>query len=274
MPNVRVNNRRVVGVDFSGARDAGNRIWVAEGEFGSDGARIAACRRARDLAGGAVAREAALGALVHHIAGSGDAFVGLDFPFGLPSPLVVEPDWEAFVRAFPRRYPTAESFRVSCRSVTGGKEIKRLTDVEARVPFGVFNLRLFRQTHAGIATVLHPLVSSDRARAVPMQSAAAGKPVLVEACPASLLKSEGLYGSYKGRAGALRDARRSIVEALVERKILAPLPHSIRSEVLNDPGGDALDSVIAAICAVRAANDASARAVRNPSEAIEARVFF
>lgn len=266
--------RRVLGVDFSGARDAGNRIWVAEGVATAKGVKIDTCRRARDLPGGAVVKDAALEALVTQIALAGDAVIGLDFPFSLPASLIVEPDWESFVASFADKYPTADSFRDACRLATGGKELKRRTDVESRVPFGVFNLRLYRQTHAGISQVLRPLVTCGAVCVVPMQPPEPGKPTLVEACPASLLKREGLYPSYKGNTETHDSARRDIVGGLMRKNLLAPLPRSLRSTVLGDPGGDALDAVIAAICAFRAAIDPTAFVPRDDLEALEARVFF
>lgn len=261
-------------MDFSGARDAGKRIWVAEGVATAKGVKIESCRRARDLPGGAVGLDAALGALVTHIASAGDAVIGLDFPFSLPESLITEPDWESFIASFAGKYPTADSFRDACRLATGGKELKRRTDVEARVPFGAYNLRLYRQTYAGIGRVLCPLVSSGRARTAPMQPPEPGKPILVEACPASLLKREDLYPSYKGGGDSPREARKTIVAGLAGRRLLAPLPHLVRREVIDDPGGDALDSVIAAICAFRAANDPTALAPRDGQERLEARVFY
>jgi hypothetical protein len=41
--------RRVYGVDFGGAKDAGNRIWIASGVVAKDTLPIETCCRARDL---------------------------------------------------------------------------------------------------------------------------------------------------------------------------------------------------------------------------------
>ena len=40
---------RIYGVDFSGAKDAGKKIWIAEGVVKGDSLLIEDCFRARDL---------------------------------------------------------------------------------------------------------------------------------------------------------------------------------------------------------------------------------
>ncbi len=265
---------RVLGVDFSGARDAGTKIWIAEAIVTANGIEIESCRRARDLPGGAVDRDRALRALVEHLAGKTDALAGLDFPFSLPPELIPDQSWEEFVSGFARRFPTPASFRDDCTDRGGGHELKRRTDVEARVPFSAYNLRLFRQTYWGIRDVLHPLIANDAARVIPIQTPRAGATVIAEICPASILKREGLYGSYKGRDPRLRMARASIVEQLIERRALRRPGACVLSRMLDDTGGDALDAVIAAIGAARVIANPDTMRPRDALDRIEARVYF
>ncbi len=265
---------RVLGVDFSGARDAGNKIWIAEAIVTASGIEIESCRRARDLPGGAVDRDHALGALVELLAGESDTLAGFDFPFSLPAKLIFERSWEEFVSAFAQRYPTPESFRDDCTDRSDGRELKRRTDVEARVPFSAYNLRLYRQTYWGIRDVLHPLIVNDSARVIPMQIPRAGVSVIAEICPASTLKREELYGSYKGRGPKLRMAREFIVEQLIERCALQRPGKSDLSNILDNNGGDALDAVIAAIGAARVIADPGVMRPRDALDRIEARVYF
>ena len=265
---------RVIGVDFSGARDAGNAIWIASGTADGPHVRIETCTPASALPDGGAEKDRALAALVAFIADAGDAVIGLDFPFSLPAEMIPETRWEDFVGGFLARYPTPQAFRESCMKAANGKELKRRTDREARVPFSAYNLRLYRQTYEGIGRVLCPLVSEDRARVLPMQRRHPGKPSLAETCPASFLKREDLYPSYKGPGEPPREARRHIVSTLVRRKLIAPLPRRIRTTVIDNKGGDALDSVIAAACAARAGCDPDADTPRDALERIEARVFF
>lgn len=267
-----MTRQRVIGVDFSGARQAGDRIWIAVGTQIRGCLTLEECFPARELSNGDRDRDSALAALRTFLAGERRAAAGLDFPFSLPKPLIRETRWEAFLRAFPGRYPDADSLRESCRGAANGRELKRRTDGSARVPFSAYNLRLYRQTHAGIAGVLLPLVESDAARVVPMQAPASGKVLLAETCPASLLKRLDLYRSYKGRGDVLRDARRNLLKVFVYRGLLNEPDNSLAEIAIEDTGGDALDSVLAAVAA---ANLPRLRGTaRDPVERIEGRVYF
>ncbi|MCH9672833.1 MAG: hypothetical protein K0U93_15460, partial [Gammaproteobacteria bacterium] len=59
--------------------------------------------------------------------------------------------------------------------------------------------------------------------------------------------STDLYVSYKGKTAELLNARRNILDALESRNLLAPICPSLRETIIADPGGDALDAVIAAV---------------------------
>jgi hypothetical protein len=261
---------RVAGVDFSGAREAGKNIWIAGGDVTPAGVRIDSLHRAADLPGGAKEFTPAINALVAHVATLTDHIIGFDFPFSLPADLIGQRTWPSFVRSFAHDYAEPEAFRDHCRSVTGGKEHKRKTDTEARVPWCAYNLRLYRQTWAGIGHVLFPLMKNNRVRVIPMQTEQVGKPLIAEICPASLLKREGLYNPYKGRSPALRAAREDIVQSLTRRGLLAPIRGGLRRTVLDNPGGDALDAVLSAIAAALI----DTALPRDKYDRIESRVYF
>lgn len=78
--------------------------------------------------------------------------------------------------------------------------------------------------------------------------------VVHEVCPASTLKEEDLYLPYKGSSEDHRQARRDILENL-ERKEVKIQSTELRSTVIGDAGGDALDSVVAAVATYRAWKD-------------------
>jgi hypothetical protein len=250
---------RIYGVDFSGAADAGNRIWLAEGVVEGERLSILVCRRARDLPDSGPARDRCLAALREFIATLGPSAIGLDFPFGLPAELVEDPGWEAFVRFFATRYPTPRSFREGCTAATAGTELKRITDRQWRTPFSPYNLRLYRQTYHGIRDLLGPWVRAGSVCVLPMQPPVSGRPWLLEICPASTLKWLGrlthqrLSVPYKRRSDEHRAARRRILRAVEARGDLTVPDPALRAAILDDPGGDALDSVIAAWAAFRAA---------------------
>lgn len=243
------------GVDFSGATDAGNRLWVACVRREGARLRLASCVPGRELPGGGRSREAALAALVALVGREPDAVFGMDFPFAPTADLLDAPDWVTFVRAFPRRFATPEAFRSWCRERTGGKEPKRRTDVLARVPFGSFNLRVYRQTFYGLRDLLSPLVTRDLARVLPMQPAASHLARVVEICPASTLQGEDLY-RVEGRHRSYKDASLRPARAFLWRSLEARFglvaPGALKARVLDDAGGDALDAVIAACATARA----------------------
>jgi hypothetical protein len=62
---------RVFGIDFSGAKDAGDRIWIAGGPVADGVLAIESCYPARDLSGAGKKRDRCLEALCTSIADSG-----------------------------------------------------------------------------------------------------------------------------------------------------------------------------------------------------------
>jgi len=257
---------RVVGVDFSGAVQAGRKIWVTLAEPAGAALHVRDVRRAEALPDGGAGRARALAALVDWLLGLGPGAVGLDFPFGLHWDLVPERTLAAFIAAFPLRYPTPEAFRSACWYAGGERALKRRCDVEARTPFAAHNLRLYRQTWYGIAEVLGPLCRAG-ARLLPQEPAHPGRLWLLETCPASALKQRGWYGPYKGRTPAHRRARAALLRHVQAEGVA--VPPRLRAGLLSDAQGDALDSVLCAWIAWRAVRDP---ALLRPSLAPEHRV--
>ncbi len=265
---------RVYGVDFSGAKDAGKKIWIASGIIEEDTLRIDECRRADTLPGSGKSRSQCLTALRDFIAREKACALGFDFPFGLPRPLVKQESWEDFVLSFPGDYSSPEEFRRVCREAAGGRELKRVTDRESRTPFSPCNLWLYRQTYYGIRDLLYPLVRDHLACVLPMQTALPDRPWVLEICPASTLKRQGLYLSYKGGTDAHHTARVLVLERLEAIGALSTPTQAVRSAILEDRGGDALDSVIAAFATFRALRDPALLAVEgNEAYALEGYVY-
>lgn len=235
------------GVDFSGAQNAGRRIWLAVANVEGDTLVVQTIQRAADLPGGAINRDQAIIALGDFIASAPPrSLFGLDFPFGLPLMLVNTTTWADFALRFGDDYPDAEIFPAYCRDVTNGKELRRLTDEEAKTPFCAYNLRLYRQTYYGIRDLLAPLVREELVSVLPM-TRAAERPWLIEVCPASTLKRLNLYRPYKGNDAGRQTARAQILDALSDL-YLAP---DMRALVLSDANGDVLDSILCAYTAYK-----------------------
>ena len=240
------DSHEIVGVDFSGAKDAGKKIWIAQGVIKGDVLMIIECFQAKDLPGAGRHRERSLIALREFIRKQKDSIFGLDFPFGIPINLVKEKSWEKFVISFDGTYINPGELRMVCKLAAGGKELKRFTDVEAKTPFSPYNLRLYRQTYFGIKDVLGPLIRNNAACVLPMQKPLPDRAWVIEICPASTLRRENLSLPYKGRGEKYRTGRVKILKGIEKTGALIIKESGLRSKILENRGGDALDSVIAA----------------------------
>lgn len=244
----------IYGIDFSGAQDAGKKIWIAEGVVKGDSLLIEDCFRARDLQDSGNELYKCLSALKDFMKENQDAAFGLDFPFGLPYVQVEQESWKEFIIAFPNLYDSPDHFRETCFSNAGNRELKRKTDREAKTPFSPYNRRIYKQTYYGISEILNPLVRGNHVCVLPMEKPISGKAWILEICPASTLKVEGLYDRYKDKN--LNDDRGSVRAKILKRikrigllKLKSKRLHKI---ILEDRNGDALDSVIAAMATFRA----------------------
>ncbi len=263
---------RVFGVDFSGAVDAGRKIWIASGTVENDVLLVDSCRRGDRLPNSTIERDVCLDALRRLVASERSAIFGLDFPFGLPRDLVGGRTWEEVV-ALVAQQVNAEAFRSFCVRASPGREVRRVTDRQARTPFSPYNVRVFRQTYHGIAGLLAPLIRSGLASILPMQCPDDRRAWILEVCPASTLKALGLYRPYKGRSDRCRAMRRAIVETLERIGPLRIADGTCRTMMLEDDGGDALDSVVAALGVCRTLRSLSAAPTSDPAYAVEGYVY-
>lgn len=168
MPDTPCLPQRVYGVDFSGAKKAGTRIWIASATIAGETLEIEDCCQAKDLPGSAVERDQCLDALRYFISAQKTCSLGLDFPFGLPKKVVRANSWEEFVLSFGNHYLDPEQFREICWVAAGNCEERRDTDRISQTPFSPYNRRLYRQTYYGIRDVLAPLVRDQLVCVLPM----------------------------------------------------------------------------------------------------------
>ena len=264
--------RAVCGVDFSGAQDAGKKIWIACGDILDDAILISECFPAEDLPGSGQQRDQAIGALRAFIRKKRDCIFGLDFPFGIPRVFVAEESWEEWLGAFPERYTNPEGFRRLCHLASNGKELKRATDVENKTPFSPYNLRLFRQTFFGVKDLLSPLIREKAVCVLPFQKPQGARPWIIEICPASTLKTKNLSFPYKGSGRDRKVSREKILRAMEKTGVLKVQKPSMRKRIIENRGGDALDSVIAAYATFKALNHGLTPETSAPY-AVEGRVY-
>jgi hypothetical protein len=266
------------GVDFSGAKKAGDNTWVARlvptGRRRGPPFELVALDRLTKLVGTAD-RGPALRHLVGLVLASDAALWGFDFPFGLP------------VELFPHGTPWADQFAflaewgdeayacgLDClrraKLVGDRMHIRRATDTAAKAPFDCYHYRIIYQTFYGMRDVVGPLRASRGTAVLPFQyrRLPAARRVVVECCPGSVLKRVGLpHQNYKQPAGGPLTRKRLKTRHLILAG-LAPwvrLADSHRRVMMRNPGGDALDAVIAAAGAARAVAAADHRAIaRHP----------
>ena len=257
----------IYGVDFSGARLAGRHAWVARIERAAPPSPSAyrLTRLARlDALAGAAERETALAHLVKAVAASDGALWALGFPFGLPVEVLPQTEqggWPSQIEFLREWGEDAYAAGVEClnRAKALGHQghIRRLTDVETRAPWDTYSYRIIYQTFYGMRDVLGKLWGTDGTVILPFDYARlpGARRVVVEACPASTLKRLGLpHTGYKVTgAGALtaahRRARRQIVAGLAGH---VSVGRARRRLLMQDPAGDALDALVAAVGAAGA----------------------
>lgn len=247
--------REIIGVDFSGAAEAGRNIWIARCAIAKGRRlRLTSLDRLENLAGSAK-RDVALPWLLNDIQTSDRALWGIDCPFGLPVELGWK-NWPALLRAMTKWTTGASEFGRHCcersMSAVGTMHVRRMTDRETRTPFDCHHYRIIHQTFHGIRELMVPLRRDPTTCVLPfdVDTLATADRVVAEACPGSTLKRLALpHSRYKqakpGRVAARFIKTRKTILAGIEPFV--EIDETSRRTMLNNPGGDALDAVLAAV---------------------------
>ena len=276
----------VFGVDFSGARLAGRNTWLARLESTgliSPAYRLAGLSSLERLCGSAE-RGPALAHLVERIGVSDGALWAMDFPFGLPVE-VLEPGsaWGVQFDFLREWGDDAYGLGLEClrraKALGGPNHIRRQTDLDAKAPFDCYHYRIIYQTFYGMRDGLGPLLRRPRTAILPFhyRRLSTARRVLVEACPSSTLKRMGLpHQNYKQPQGGpltakRRRTRRDLIDGLSSLVEFTP---GDRLVMMRNPGGDALDAVVAAVGATHAWGACDHRVVaRHPRYPREGRLY-
>lgn len=267
---------RIYGVDFGDDFESGVALWVSEATVEDGELRVLDCRSASERFGVSGDRSLVLGSLTSFLATVPDSsVVGLDFPFGLPDELIPVDDWTTFLARFPDWFTSPEDLHRRClmhaELVSGNRTtILRETD-EPLGALSPYDHRLQARTFYGIRDVLRPLVTTALVAVLPMMEPTQSRPSLLETYPAGTLEELEVHvAGYKDDSERARNRRAENLDSLQDHGVeLAP---EVRSRVMGDTGGNALDSVVAAFAAHRnAANDLRASWV--PQREVEGHVF-
>ncbi|WP_286177944.1 DUF429 domain-containing protein [Stieleria mannarensis] len=269
----------VMGVDYSGAAQAGKTAWIAELAAAgplrvADDAprfRLASLHPLGRLAGGDD-RDRVNRYLVDRISTQSETVWGCDFPFGLPIELNLG-DWREQLSHASEFDGSAKEFGRSLVERTeqalGTKHVRRTTDRETQTPFDCYHYRIIYQTFHGMRDVLAELVADRNVAVLPFQYAKAGRGVassiLVEACPSSTLKRLELpHQRYKRSGGKPPEETHKRTRRTILKTVSSYVEISAhrRRVIMNDPGGDALDAVLAGLGAWLGVTRADHRAIQ------------
>jgi hypothetical protein len=263
----------------SGAADADS--GAADADSGATGAaderlRVVDCRRATEYLDVDPDRDAAVPALARFLGTRGDdVAAGLDFPFGLPEPVVAADEWAGFLRWLPgwADDPSDLARQSEARATLEGDaaQLRRETEepLGALSPYGV---RLRAQTFYGIRDVLRPLVLSGTARVLPMQEPTGDGPRLLEVYPAGTLDRLDCHDTrYKSDDESARDRRTENVQALADAGLA--LDDEVRDRAVENAEGDALDAVVAAFAAYQHTRDQGDLRTGDDTVALEGYIY-
>jgi hypothetical protein len=280
--------QHVYGVDFSGAKKAGENTWVAHlvpdpRKSNPHRLRLINLQCLTRLAGTAD-REPALQTLVQLVRQSDAALWAFDFPFGLPVE-VMPPRSSWFDQLDWVRGWGDDAYELGLECLRRAKaaglrmHVRRCSDNESRAPFDPYHYRIIYQTFFGMRDVLGPLAASRGAAVLPFQyrRLPTARRVLVESCPGSLLKKLGLpHQNYKQPAGGpltwkRLKTRHRLMDWLAGQVVF---DDGHRRAMMRNGGGDALDAVIAGVGASLGWREADHAAIRrHPRYRREGRMF-
>jgi len=264
---------RCWGIDWSGAKLAGNKVWRAELDPTTksilDVSRPWADKSASDVVDGVVA----------WLADLGDAWVALDFPFGMAS------DDQASLVGSASADPRERGQRVAERYATIGDFIltasqqrligrhRRATDqdTDQRAPFAPLLYQLIYQTYWG-----HRLLARLPEGGVAVlpwdHDAPHARVRVIEACPAMLLRAVGESNQrYKLKKGT--EARRqALLEAVMTKTGWTCRP-GIVEKAARDVEGDVLDAILCGLAAWRASAANHAAILSRPNRPEEGHIY-
>jgi len=245
------------GVDFSGSRTPGKKIWISEATPKSNSLEITNCRPAieRFDLHARPERDEVYKELKRLVRTHPSALFGFDFPFSLPEPLIDDVgSWRDHLERFDQRlgHKSADEFRKICvgrAAVKAGESgyLRRETDWRygGQCPY---QHQIVHQCCYGQRDFLAFLITNDVARALPMQTPSKGFPWLIEVYPAATLSRLGLYRQGCKNHSGSEERRARNVEGMRQEGIQISASIADRCRKSDD----AHDSLTAAVGTFRA----------------------
>jgi len=258
---------KVYGIDFSGSKSPGEKIWITEArktDSPDQDLHVEDVSAAAERWSG-THRSDILPELRSLIRQSDAAVVGLDFPFSLSRSSVSTEEWTEFLEEFATTFK-GKNIDAYPSDYNAGGESRRETDFR----FGgqsPISPQVQYQVFYGLRDVLHPLVSDDAVRVLPMQDRDSTKPSLIEVYPAATFGAERLYRiGYKQNSEESQKRRRENAEGLQSHENMSMADEFVEKAVKSD---DALDS----LCAAFAVNRAITEGLDRERESVEGHIY-
>lgn len=234
---------RILGVDFSGAKDYVKRIWLTELGLHEHGFEY---KWSKPLAN--LGTEANYSNLVNYISNF-QGSIGIDAPLSIPG--LSRADYSSWMNDFMHAMPSAETFRSALKEKWNGKELKRTVEKEVGAPFSVVNLRFYRQADAMFRYVIPDVILRKCTNLSPFFGSESALNTLYEVCPSAFLKANygKLFSPYKGNGAVEAENRKGLLLNLMDSYQLK-LNKEQQIAFIQNKGGDAIDSLISALIVI------------------------
>lgn len=243
-----------IGIDYSASKKPANKIWVADCKLENNSIILNQIYSLKEKIKYNSLNSCNL-YLVNLVKNNINYSFGFDFSFSIPDVFFPEHTWEELILVFKKKWISANLFKENLLFLSDKKELKRSTEIEAKVPFSTYNLWIYKQTYYGITEILAPLLQANCCKIIPFQSRKKNYPAILETCPASFLKfnsgDSDLSKYYKGKKEANLERRTMILEILENNFNLKYNSNDFKNKILSNMDGDALDSLICAIIVIK-----------------------
>ena len=265
------STQRFVGIDFSGAKDAGKHIWITQGKESAGTLQVSSCEQAMSILSGGNDRDMVFKELVRWIDSLQNATIGIDFPFSVPKMVVegviMENTWMDFIHSPKWSNLSPKIFRDQSTNLCGNK----LRDTDAMHGADCpYSIRTYKQTFYGISKILRPLIQNDVSIA-PFFDGNRDVTILETYPAATLAKEDMLFAIRYKYQQSTRSRRQHNVNELASLSEL-DLSGIDTRKVVDNTAGDALDSIVAALATFRASNNSSPFTV-TPHNPVEGHIF-
>jgi hypothetical protein len=246
------------GIDYSASREANKKIWITESIFKNEKLYITNLYSLYEISSKYTLEDCNT-YLVNMVLNSKGGIFGFDFSFSIPEIFIGESSWKEFIISFPEKWSSPQNFRNDLKTRFLGKEIKRNTEIESKVPFSSYNLWIYKQTYYGINYIINPLLRTKKVNFLPFNGINLKKINLVESCPASFLKriskNKDLSKYYKGKGEKHQNNRIELLGLLSKSYSFEFEKKEFIEKIYKNTEGDAIDSLICCLSTYKSVSE-------------------